>query len=67
MVQTILENDGLLQGHIDLAKIHLYTFLLDKEPEELTQIEAKIMYLLSKDQVIQDTLNKSIKEDKQND
>lgn len=38
---------------IDLAKIKLYSLLLDKETEKLTDIEVDLMYLLAKDTAIQ--------------
>lgn len=51
-----------LQERIDLAKIHLYTFLLEKETKKLTQTEAEIVFFLSGDKAIQEVLDKPIKE-----
>lgn len=56
-----------LQERIDLAKIHLYTFLLEKETARYTQTEAEIAFFLSGDRAIQEVLDKPTREEVKNE
>ncbi len=48
----------LLQDKIDLAKIVLYRFLIEKSSGEYTKPESEVAFWLSSDKTIQEALKK---------
>ena len=49
------------EEELRMAKIRLYSLLLEKSAEDVTDIEAEIGYALVRDRAIQDCLDKTLK------
>lgn len=59
-INTLEECYARPTKNIDKAKIRLYILLINKHSEKVTKTELEIIYLLSRDETIQERLDKSL-------